>query len=114
MNLTYNEFIIDVVDRLYHWIQYYNEVYRGDPIEKEKYGIFVEFSTNYDYCINTGIYGSNYTKDCVLYNQRECMFFEGFEWTKEKLRNELDKVVLKIWKENETIYKLKRIEEDFK
>ena len=114
MNLNYNEFIDGIVSRLYYWIQYYNEIYKNKPEAKEKCGIYAEFSTNYDYCHNTGIFGTVHTKKCVLDNHRECMFFEGFDWTKEKLRIELDKVVLKIWKENETINKLKSIEEDFK
>lgn len=114
MNLNYNEFINNVVDRLYNWIQYYNENYKNTPTAKEKYGIYAEFKSNYDYCSNTGIYSEMCTKEVIKYCGNECMFFEGFNWTKEKLRIELDKVVLKIWKEKETINKLKLIEKDFK
>lgn len=114
MNLNYNEFINDVVDRLYYWIHYYNENYKNTSAAKEKYGIYAEFESNYNYCSNTGIYSGMWTKEVVENLNSESMFFEGFNWTKEKLRNELDKVVLKIWKEKETMYKLKMIERDFK
>lgn len=112
--MNYNEFINNVVDRLYYWIQYYNDYYKGTEVAKEKFGVYAEFSTNYDYCANTGIFGEYFTKKEVKNNGKTCKFFDGFDWTKEKLRIELDRVVLKIWKENETINKLKRIEEDFK
>lgn len=114
MNLNYNEFINNVVERLYYWILYYNENYRNTPIAKEKYGIYAEFKSNYDYCSNTGIYSEMYMKEDIKYRGYEYMLFEGFNWTKEKFRIELDKVILKIWKENEIICKLKSIEEDFK
>lgn len=114
MNLNYNEFINKVVERLYHWCNYYNENLKNTLMAKEKYGIYAEFRANYAYCHNTGIYGKSYTKEEVEDTGNECMFFEGFNWTKEKLRIELDKVILKIWKEKETNYKLKMIEKDFK
>lgn len=114
MNLNYNEFINNVVERLYYWILYYNENYRNTPRAKEKFGIYAEFKSNYDYCSNTGIYSEMCTKEDIKYRCYEYMLFEGFNWTKEKLRIELDKVVLKIWKEKETKYKLKMIERDFK
>jgi len=113
MNLNYNEFINNVVERLYGWCNYYNERYKNTLIAKEKFGIYAEFKSNYDYCYNTGIYGKSYMKEEVEDTGHECIFFEGFNWTKEKLRIELDKVVLKIWKEKEINYKLKKIKEDF-
>ena len=113
MNLNYNEFINNVVERLYYWILYYNENYRNTPRAKEKCGIYAEFKSNYDYCFNTGIYGISCTKEVVESDSHECIFFEGFNWTKEKFRIELDKVILKIWKEKEINYKLKKIKEDF-
>lgn len=114
MNLNYNDFINEVIERLYHWCNYYNKYLCNTEKEKERYGIYAEFQSNYNYCSNTGIYGISYTKEEVEYIGNECIFFEGFNWTKEKFRIELDKVVLKIWKEKETNYKLKLIEEDFK
>ena len=112
MNLNYNDFISEVVVRLYNWCNYYNK-YLYNP-ERERYGIYAEFSANYECCINTGIYDKSCTKEEIETNGNKCIFFEGFDWNKDQLRSELDKVILKIWKENEIIYKLKRIEEDFK
>lgn len=119
MNLNYNDFINDVIERLYHWCNYYNNYYNKYLYNKKKekeYGIYAEFRANYDYCINTGIYGISCiscTKKVVESYGNECIFFEGFDWTKEKFRIELDKVILKIWKEKEINYKLKKIKEDF-
>lgn len=103
MNYLENDFVEDIVKRVYGWHDCYDKA-----VDLEKTGLFAVVSTFMPYCRNTGIY----TEEDLSKLCRECefiMLYPGFSWTEETIRQH----TVKLLKEVQIKAKENFLKEDF-
>lgn len=97
-------FLNDVVRRVYGWQGFYDKMYRNTP--NTKLGLFATIYKNSAYCSNTGIY--DYHSN-LKGSDEFSVLFPNFEWTEETIKAHL----IKTFKELEMEQKLQSIKKDF-
>lgn len=100
----HENFLNDVVRRVYGWQVFYDKMYRNKS--NNKLGLFATFYKNSAYCSNTGIYDA---QSSLKDSDEFAVLFPNFEWTEETVKAHL----IKTFKDLEMEQKLQSIKKDF-
>lgn len=100
-----NYFKRDVAERMFNFVRLYYEYFEGDKYKK---GVFADINKDFTHCDNTGIIQTDFHNSNVTENYKR-YYFNGFDWTIEKLEAELD-LLYKNYLLNQ---KIKDIQKDF-
>ena len=100
-----NYFKRDVAERMFRYVRTYYKSFKGNKCKK---GVFADINEDFTHCDNTGMKQTDCSNSGVTKNYKR-YYFNGFDWTVEKLEAELD-LRYKKYLLNQ---KLKDIQEDF-
>lgn len=90
------------------YVHTFREHWKYKPTPKDKWGVFADINKNFTRCDNTGMLQTDCTNSRVSKGYKRYKF-KGFNWTKETLMLELEK----LYKKNLVKIKIEDLKKDF-
>lgn len=98
----------NIANRMMSYVLNFHKSFKNKPTAKYKKGVFADINKDFTCCDNTGMLQTDCTNSRVSKGYKRYKF-KGFDWTKETLMLEIEK----LYKKNLVKIKIEDLKKDF-